>query len=105
MEASRHFALGDGGAALVPFVEVAGRRDGGDGPTGTGLEVAGGELHDAGPVARGAQQGGQRSRRNPPKYWIRQGRRLVTSADGHVLRFAKLWLGRGVSRNPNLLVA
>ena len=48
LEASRRFALGDaGGAALVPFVEVAARRDGGDGPAGTGLEVAGGARYEA----------------------------------------------------------
>ena len=41
LEALRRFALGDGGA-LTPFVEVAGRRDGGDGLTGSGLELAGG---------------------------------------------------------------
>ena len=41
LEALRRFALGDDGA-LTPFVEVAGRRDGGDGLTGSGLELAGG---------------------------------------------------------------
>ena len=46
LEASRHIALG-GEAALVPFVEAAGRRDGGDGVTGSGLEVAGGVRYSA----------------------------------------------------------
>ena len=46
LEASRRLAL-DGDAALVPFVEVAGRRDGGDGLTGTGLEVAEGVRYTA----------------------------------------------------------
>ncbi len=41
LEASRRFAVG-GDRALTPFVEVAGRRDGGDGLTGAGLELAGG---------------------------------------------------------------
>ena len=41
MEASRRFALDDA-TALTPFVEAAARRDGGDGLTGTGLEIAGG---------------------------------------------------------------
>ena len=41
LEASRRFSIGQGGV-LAPFVEVAARRDGGDGVTGTGLEVAGG---------------------------------------------------------------
>ena len=40
IEFSRGFGLGRG--ALTPFGQVAGRRDGGDGATGTGLEVAGG---------------------------------------------------------------
>ena len=46
LEASRRFALADG-AALEPFAEAAGRRDGGDGLTGTGLEVAGGVRYTA----------------------------------------------------------
>ena len=41
LEVAPRLALGDG-AALVPFAEVAGRQDGGDGLTGTGLELAGG---------------------------------------------------------------
>ncbi len=41
VEASRRLALDDA-TALTPFVEAAARRDGGDGLTGTGLEVAGG---------------------------------------------------------------
>ena len=41
MEASRRFALDDA-TSLTPFVEAAARRDGGDGLTGTGLEIAGG---------------------------------------------------------------
>ena len=41
VEASRRIALG-GDAALTPFVEVAARRDGGDGLSGTGVEIAGG---------------------------------------------------------------
>jgi len=41
LEASRRFAL-DGETAFTPFVEAAGRRDGGDGLTGSGLELAGG---------------------------------------------------------------
>ena len=39
LEASRRLAL-DGETTLIPFVEAAGRRDGGDGLAGTGLEVA-----------------------------------------------------------------
>ena len=46
LEASRRFALG-GAVSLTPFVEVAARRDGGDGLTGTGLEVAGGVRYSA----------------------------------------------------------
>ena len=46
LEASRHFALGEDDA-LTPFVEAAGRRDGGDGLTGAGLELAGGVRYDA----------------------------------------------------------
>ncbi|MYF06681.1 MAG: autotransporter outer membrane beta-barrel domain-containing protein [Rhodospirillaceae bacterium] len=41
LEASRRFALEDG-ASLTPFLAAAARRDGGDGVTGTGLELAGG---------------------------------------------------------------
>ena len=41
VEASRLIAFGDG-STLTPFVETAARRDGGDGVTGTGIEVAGG---------------------------------------------------------------
>ncbi len=41
LELAPRLALGDS-AALVPFAEVAGRQDGGDGLTGTGLELAGG---------------------------------------------------------------
>ena len=41
LEASRRFALG-GESALEPFVEAAARRDGGDGLTGTGVEIVGG---------------------------------------------------------------
>ncbi len=41
LEASRRIAL-HGDTALTPFVEAAGRQDGGDGLEGTGLEVAGG---------------------------------------------------------------
>ena len=46
VEAARRFALA-GGAALEPFVEASARRDGGDGLTGTGLEVAGGLRYTA----------------------------------------------------------
>ncbi len=46
VEASRRFALDDA-AALTPFVEAAARRDGGDGLTGTGLEIAGGVRWEA----------------------------------------------------------
>ena len=46
VEASRRFE-GAGGAAFTPFVELAARRDGGDGPAGTGLEVEGGARHSA----------------------------------------------------------
>ena len=46
LEASRRFAL-DGETAFTPFVEAAGRRDGGDGLVGTGLEVAGGLRYTA----------------------------------------------------------
>ena len=41
IEASRRIGFDDG-STLTPFVETAARRDGGDGVTGTGLEVAGG---------------------------------------------------------------
>ena len=41
LEASRRIPFDDG-STLTPFVETAGRRDGGDGLTGAGLEVAGG---------------------------------------------------------------
>ncbi len=41
IEASRRIPFDDG-STLTPFVETAARRDGGDGVTGTGLEVAGG---------------------------------------------------------------
>ena len=40
LEFSRSFAAG--GGSVTPFGELAGRRDGGDGETGPGLEVAGG---------------------------------------------------------------
>ncbi len=46
VEASRRFALGED-KALTPFVEAAGRRDGGDGLTGAGLELAGGLRYGA----------------------------------------------------------
>ena len=46
LEASRRIALEDG-AALVPFVEAAARRDGGDGLAGTGLETVGGVRYTA----------------------------------------------------------
>ena len=46
LEASRRVALADE-SALVPFVEAVARRDGGDGLTGTGLEVAGGVRYTA----------------------------------------------------------
>ena len=46
LEASRRVDLG-GDAALTPFVETAVRRDGGDGLTGTGVEVAGGVRYAA----------------------------------------------------------
>ena len=41
VEASRLIPFDDG-SSLTPFVETAARRDGGDGVTGTGIEVAGG---------------------------------------------------------------
>ncbi|MCY3596449.1 MAG: PKD domain-containing protein, partial [Rhodospirillales bacterium] len=46
LEASRHFVLGED-AALTPFVEAAGRGDGGDGLTGAGIELAGGVRYRA----------------------------------------------------------
>ncbi|MCY4503632.1 MAG: autotransporter domain-containing protein, partial [Alphaproteobacteria bacterium] len=46
VEASRRIAL-DGETALTPFVEAAAREDGGDGLTGTGLEIAGGLRYTA----------------------------------------------------------
>ena len=46
IEASRRFALKDS-AGLTPFAEVAARRDGGDGVTGTGIELAGGLRYTA----------------------------------------------------------
>ena len=46
LEASRHIAL-DGETAFTPFAEAAGRRDGGDGLTGSGLELAGGLRYTA----------------------------------------------------------
>ncbi len=46
VEASRRFEAA-GGGSLTPFLDVAARRDGGDGLTGSGLEVAGGLRHGA----------------------------------------------------------
>ena len=46
VEASRHVELADG-AVLAPYLEVVGRHDGGDGPDGSGLEVAGGVRYSA----------------------------------------------------------
>ena len=46
LEASRRVELG-GGAALTPFLEAAARHDGGDGPTGSGVEFAGGARYEA----------------------------------------------------------
>ncbi|MCY3824046.1 MAG: SwmB domain-containing protein [Nitrospinae bacterium] len=46
LEASRRIELG-GGAALTPFLEAAARRDGGDGLTGSGVEIAGGARYTA----------------------------------------------------------
>ena len=46
LEASRRVELG-GGAALTPFLEAAARRDGGDGLTGSGVEIAGGARYTA----------------------------------------------------------
>jgi len=58
LEASRRFALPGSGsgtgkdeASLTPFLELAARQDGGDGVTGTGLEVAGGLRYAAPGVA------------------------------------------------------
>ena len=50
LEASRRFALPDG-AALSPFAELAARRDGGDGVTGSGIELAGGVRYAAAGVS------------------------------------------------------
>ena len=46
LEASRRVELA-GGAALTPFLEAAARRDGGDGLTGSGIEIAGGARYTA----------------------------------------------------------
>ena len=46
LEASRRFGIADD-RSLTPFLELAARRDGGDGLTGTGLELAGGLRHAA----------------------------------------------------------
>ena len=46
VEASRRFET-EGGRTFTPFLEIAARQDGGDGLTGTGLEVAGGLRHSA----------------------------------------------------------
>ena len=46
VEASRRITLGED-AALTPFVEAAVRQDGGDGLSGTGVEVAGGLRYTA----------------------------------------------------------
>ena len=46
LEAARRIALDDQ-SALTPFVEASARSDGGDGLTGTGLEVAGGLRYEA----------------------------------------------------------
>ena len=45
-EASRRFEAGNG-RSYTPFLEVAARRDGGDGVTGAGLEIAGGVRYEA----------------------------------------------------------
>ena len=55
VEASRRFALDDA-TSLTPFVEAAARRDGGDGLTGTGLEIAGGVRWEA-PLVQVAARG------------------------------------------------
>ena len=71
LEASRRFEAGSG-RSYTPFLEVAARRDGGDGLTGSGLEMAGGLRHSApgiqfelrGPLAGGAHpEGHGRARR------------------------------------------
>ncbi len=46
LEGSRRFEK-EGGRSFTPFLELAARQDGGDGLTGTGLEVAGGLRHNA----------------------------------------------------------
>ena len=46
VEGSRRFEAEDG-RSYTPFLELAARQDGGDGLTGTGLEVAGGVRHGA----------------------------------------------------------
>ena len=46
VEGSRSFEA-EGGRTFTPFLELAARQDGGDGLTGTGLEVAGGVRHGA----------------------------------------------------------
>ncbi len=46
LEGKRRLALGEE-TALTPFMEVTGRRDGGDGLEGSGLEVAGGVRYTA----------------------------------------------------------
>ena len=45
VEAARRYEIADG-RSLTPFLELAVRQDGGDGLTGTGLEVAGGLRHN-----------------------------------------------------------
>ena len=50
LEASKRFALQDG-ATLTPFAELAARRDGGDGVTGSGIELAGGVRYAAAGVS------------------------------------------------------
>ena len=50
VEASKRIAMADG-AALMPFAELAGRMDGGDGVTGPGVELAGGLRYAASRVA------------------------------------------------------
>ena len=57
LEASRRFAFpagsgtGKDGATLTPFAELAARRDGGDGVTGSGVELAGGLRYAAAGVS------------------------------------------------------
>ena len=46
LEGSRRIET-EGGRSFTPFLELAARQDGGDGLTGTGLEVAGGLRHGA----------------------------------------------------------